>query len=554
MRIRRPSSPLVVAWALIVTLGAVGGPASSATSDRGGSIAWSPCRQGSGFPFECARVRVPLDYSDPETGTISIALIRLPASDPALKIGSLFVNPGGPGGSGVEFARRAAPFLYGGAIQSRFDIVGFDPRGIERSSPLRCFDSPAEWSPAIPRFVYPITPEQEARTQLADQYLADACEARGSAIMDHMATADVARDLDLLRAAVGDDQLNYMGVSYGSFLGVTYANLFPDRVRAMIVDAVVDPIAWTTGVDGEGRTVPFFGRVRSDIGAQATLDEFFRLCDKGGSNCPFGPHSADRYARLADLLADHPIRVSIQGTEIRVIYQDLITNTLFALYEPAAWPFLADVLAQIEAQVSPERLGRSLLALWRSEGMDGRAVARYRNLLEGQPGVGCSDSVNPTSYEDWSEQGAIADERYGYFGRAWTWTLSVCTQWPGFDRERYLGPFDATTANPLLVIGNTFDPATRYQGAQLVHRLMPGSSLLTLHGWGHTSLFLSRCVDRYSAAYLITQTTPEPGTICHATRCRSGRRRSGQRRTAAREQVIPPMVPWPLVPWPLRSP
>ena len=293
MRIRGVFAPLAVVWALIVTLGAVGGPASGASSDRGGSIAWSPCREGSGFPFECARVRVPLNYSNPGAGTISIALIRLPASDPAHKIGSLFLNPGGPGGSGVEFARRAAPFLYGGAIQSRFDIVGFDPRGIERSSPLRCFDSPAEWSPAIPRFVYPITPEQEARTQLADRYLADACEARGSAIMDHMATADVARDLDRLRAAVGDDQLNYMGVSYGSFLGVTYANLFPDRVRAMIVDAVVDPIAWTTGVDGEGRTVPFFGRVSGDISAQVTLDEFFRLCDKGGSNCPFGPHSTD---------------------------------------------------------------------------------------------------------------------------------------------------------------------------------------------------------------------------------------------------------------------
>jgi pimeloyl-ACP methyl ester carboxylesterase len=496
---------------------------------------------------------VPLNYSNPKAGTISIALIRLPATDSAHKIGSLFLNPGGPGGSGVEFAKAVAPYLYGGAIQSQFDIVGFDPRGVERSSPIRCFDSPSEWSPALPRFVYPITPEQEARTQAADQYLADACEAHASAIMDHMATADVARDLDQLRIAVGDDQLNYMGVSYGSFLGVTYANLFPDRVRAVIVDAVVDPIAWTTGVDGEGRTVPFFARNRNDIGAQVTLDEFFRLCDKGGANCPFGPHSSERYDQLAALLRDHPIHVTIRGTELRVIYQDLIVNTLDALYDPSDWPFLAEVLALIEAQASPERVGRSLLALWHSEGMDERAIARYRNFVEGQPGVGCSDSVNPTSYENWSEQGAIADERYGYFGRAWSWTSSVCAQWPGFDRQRYLGPFTATTANPLLVVGNEFDPATRYQGAQLVHHLMPNSSLLTLHGWGHTSLFLSQCVDRISAAYLISQTTPEPGTICQTDQVPF---RQTALRSAAddlREQVIPPMVPWPLVPWALRG-
>jgi pimeloyl-ACP methyl ester carboxylesterase len=547
VRINRSFVPLVLAWSLIAAVGATGGPAAGASPERDGTIGWTPCREGSGFPFECARVRVPLNYSNPRAGTISIALIRLPATDPAHKIGSLFLNPGGPGGSGVEFARDVAPYLYGGAIQSRFDIVGFDPRGVERSSPIRCFDSPSEWSPAMPRFGYPITAEQEARTQLADQYLADACKAHASAIMDHMATADVARDLDRLRAAVGDDQLNYMGVSYGSFLGVTYANLFPDRVRAVIVDAVVDPIAWTTGVDGEGRTVPFFGRVRSDIGAQVTLDEFFRLCDAGGSTCPFGPHSSERYAQLAALLRDHPIHVTIRHTELRLIYQDLIVNTLDALYQPAAWPFLADVLAQIEAQASPERVGRSLLALWRSEGMGGQAIGRYRNLVEGQPGVGCSDSVNPTSYQDWSDQGAIADERYGYFGRAWSWLLSVCTQWPGFDRQRYLGPFTATTAAPLLVVGNEFDPATRYQGAQLVHKLMPGSSLLTLHGWGHTSLFLSGCVDRISAAYLISQTTPEPGTICHVDEVPFRQTTLRSTQNGPREQVISGMVPWPAV-------
>jgi pimeloyl-ACP methyl ester carboxylesterase len=549
MRIKRASASLAVSWMLIAAFVAAGGPASGVSSERGASIDWSPCREGSGFPFECARVRVPLDYSNPQAGTISLALIRLPASDPANRIGSLFLNPGGPGGSGVDFARFAGPYLYGGAIQSRFDIVGFDPRGVDRSAPFRCFDAPGEWRPAFTRFGFPVTPEQEARTQRADLYLASACEARGNPIMDHMATADGARDLDMLREAVGDDRLTYMGVSYGSFLGVTYANLFPDRVRAVIVDGVVDPIAWTTGVEGERRSVPVFTRVRSDMGAQATLDEFFRLCDAGGSSCPFGPHSADRYASLADLLRDHPITVSLPHVgEFRLIYQDLVNNTLFAMYDPFSWPFLAKVLARIEAQAASRSIGRSLLALWRASGVDRRAIARYRNVAEGFPGVTCSDSLNPTSYDAWSEQGAIADERFGYFGRPWTWLASVCAQWPGFDRQRYLGPFDATTAEPLLVIGNTFDPATRYQGAQIVHRLMPQSALLTVHGWGHTSLFLSRCADRISVAYLVSLSTPDPGTICRADQVPFRQEPGGAAARTPREQVIPSLVPWPLVP------
>ena len=546
--IRRRLASLAVSWVLIGALGGIGGQALGASSERGSSIPWSPCREGSGFPFECARVQVPLDYSNPQAGTISLALIRLPASDPAARIGSLFLNPGGPGGSGVDEVRFAGPYLYGGAIQSRFDIVGFDPRGVERSTPLRCFDGPREWSPAFTRFGFPITPEQEERFQRADLYLAGACDARGNAILDHMATADAARDLDLLREAVGDDRLTYMGVSYGSFLGVTYANMFPDRVRAIIVDAVLDPVAWTTGVDGERRTVPFSTRLRSDMGAQATLDEFFRLCDAGGSSCSFGPASSDRFQRLAATLRDHAITVvDPDGTEFRFIYQDLILNTLFSMYDSFSWPFLAEFLADVEAQAPPRQLGRSLHALQQAEGLGSRATTRYHNFLEGFPGVACSDSVNPTSYDAWSEQGAIADERFGYFGRAWTWLSSICAQWPGHDRERYLGPFDRTTSEPLLVIGNLFDPATRYQGAQIVHRLMPNSSLLTLRGWGHTSLFLSSCVDQISVAYLVSRTTPEPGTICRQDQVPFQSPAAATSARTPRAQVISSLVPWPLV-------
>ena len=550
MRNGRSFASVAALCALVAAFAVGGGQTVSAAPDRGSTVRWSPCRPNSGFPFECARVQVPLDYSNPQAGTISLALLRLPAADPAHRIGSLFVNPGGPGGSGVNFVRSAGPYLYGGAIQSRFDIVGFDPRGIGRSTPLRCFDSADQWGPYFTRFSFPITPKQERQWKQADLYLAGACAARGNAIMDHMATADAARDLDRLRAAVGDDRLTYMGVSYGSFLGVTYANMFPDRVRAVIVDAVLDPIAWTTGVGVERDTVPFSTRLRSDMGAQATLDEFFRLCDAGGPACAFAPHSADRFEQLADRLRESAVTiVDPGGHERRFIYQDLILNAAFAMYNSFSWPDLARFLADVEAQVDPRQLGRSLSALHRAEGLgSARGPDRYRNFVEGFPGVACSDSENPASYEAWSEQGAIADQRFGYFGRFWTWVSSICAQWPGFDRQRYLGPFDRVTANPVLVIGNLFDPATRYQGAQAVHRLMPSSSLLTLHGWGHTSLFASRCVDRISVAYLVRRATPDPGTICRQDVVPfTPTSAASAEASARRAEVIRSVVPWPIL-------
>src|SRR5690242_6889093 len=218
MRIRRPVTTLLT-LVLSVSLFAGMQPTAGAAHGTHASIAWTSCHQDTGLPFECARVRVPLDYSDPQGPTISLAVVRLPATDQAHKIGSLFINPGGPGGSGVNFALGAAPYLYGGTIQDRFDIVGWDPRGIIRSTPLRCFDSRSQWGPALAPFAFPLTRTQERRWRKADLYLVHACEDRAGPILDHMATADAARDLDRLRAAVGDDQLTYFGVSYGSFLG-----------------------------------------------------------------------------------------------------------------------------------------------------------------------------------------------------------------------------------------------------------------------------------------------------------------------------------------------
>ena len=429
---------------------------------------------------------------------------------------SLFLNPGGPGGSGVDFTLFAGPSLYTDEVRARFDLVGFDPRGTNRSTALRCFGNQKQWGPYFTPVAFPSTPEEEQAREAADHYLDDACDQRGGRIAEHMATADVARDLDVLRRAVGDDKLTYAGYSYGSFLGVTYANLFPDKVRALIVDGVLDPIAWTTGVDGEAATLPFTTRLRSDAGAQATLQEFFRLCDAGGSACAFAPNSANRFAALANTLKNQPVPVTLpDGSTLELNYSILISATLNAMYDSLTWEDFAQLLADIEAQANPATLGTRLQPfLFRPAYITKRGFPHYPNLLEGFPAVACADSDNPHSYSAWSAAGAAADAAFGYFGRIWTWTSSICADWPFSDPDRYTGPFNKYTANPVLVIGNQFDPATRYQGAVTVSNLLPNSRLLTLHAWGHTSLFRSRCADEIASRYLVDLVLPAPGTVC----------------------------------------
>jgi pimeloyl-ACP methyl ester carboxylesterase len=467
---------------------------------------WMPCFG----PFECATVPVPLDYDRPSGAKVSIAVTRLPATDPARRIGSLFLNPGGPGGSGVDFVVGIGPLLYTDEVRARFDLVGFDPRGIFRSTTLQCFDSPEDW-PALSPFAFPITRDEERTWIASDRVITSACERRAGPIVDHMSTANAARDLDVLRAAVGDRKLTYAGLSYGSYLGNTYANLFPERVRAIVLDGVIDPIAWSTGRSRlEGATVPFSTRVRSDAGAQAALNEFFRLCDAAGDRCAFSGDAAKRFAALARRLAREPVEITLpDGTPFLLDYSNLVEMALGAMYDSFSWAGFAALLAEVEAEAVP-----SAAVAVRLQRFARRPGYVYPNIPEGFAGVSCSDSDNPHHYAAWSINGALADARFGYFGRIWTWASSLCAEWPGSDRDRYTGPFTRKTANPVLVVGNHFDPATRYEGAVLVDQLLPRSALLSVHAWGHASLFLSQCADAAISRYLLTVATPPRGATC----------------------------------------
>ncbi|WP_433717557.1 alpha/beta hydrolase [Actinoplanes sp. CA-051413] len=477
-------------------------------------VAWTACEDG----FECATVPAPLDYDRPRGVQIGISLLRLRAADPGRRIGSLLLNPGGPGGSGVDFARAVARGLPA-EIQARFDIVGFDPRGIYRSTPLRCFDTYEQAIAVLPPFAYPETTAEERRQRVSDDQLAAACARHGGAILDHMSSADAARDMDLLREVLGDKKLSYLGYSYGSLLGQNYANLFPSRVRALVIDAVVDPVAWSTGHGRDARTVPVGTRIASADGAGRTLGEFFRLCDAAGPDCAFSGDASKRYAQLAHRLRGHPATIvdPFSGESYTFTHSDLIATTLGALYSPQIWPDLAFFLDAVHDQLTPAVLGQRLATVRAGLGLAAQPQEEYPNDVEGSPGVTCSDTVNPRSLADWQRSADRAEQRYGYFGRIWNWAWSACGSWPRTaGQDRHLGPWTARTAAPVLVVGNYFDPATRYQGAVAASRLLPNSRLLSYAGWGHGAYFIAgnTCVDTKVTQYLLTSRVPAAGTVC----------------------------------------
>jgi len=473
------------------------------------AVTWTPCQSG----FQCATIEVPLDYGQPAGAKISLAVVRLPAGDPSRRIGSLFLNPGGPGGSGVDLARGIAPVLPL-ELRGRFDIVGFDPRGIIRSTPLRCFKTFEEAISVLPPFAFPVTTQEENVQRDADQALASACKTRGGPARDHMSTADVARDMDHLRQLLGDSKLNYLGFSYGSMLGQVYANLFPNKVRAIVIDGVLDPIAWSTGKGNQAKTLPFTTRLRSDQGAQATLDEFFRLCDAAGDGCAFSGNSKKRFDAMAKKIRQKPI--TDPDGNVLLTYADLIGITLGGLYASFVWPDMAFFFADVEAEVSATALRARLGVIRTKLGLDDPDQEPYPNFIEGFPGVGCSDSVNPNNFAAWRKAADNAERQFGHFGRIWNWASSICLPWPATaGQDHYLGPWTARTASPVLVVGNFFDPATRYEGAVAASKLLPNSRLLSYAGWGHTAFMSGNfCVDNHVTRYLVTTKVPAAKTVC----------------------------------------
>jgi pimeloyl-ACP methyl ester carboxylesterase len=505
---RRPRWVVVpVALAVVLALAAPAA-ANPAAAGEGRppvpTLDWAECGDG----FQCATATVPLDYDRPHSRTITLALIRLPAADPARRIGSLFPNPGGPGGSGVQFVREAARLVYSPETLARFDIVGLDPRGVGGSTPVRCFTSPAqeaEFEADYP--IFPVTREEERRSARKSVELARRCWSLSGWLLPHLSTANVARDLDLLRQAVGDKRLTYVGYSYGTYLGATYANLFPKRVRALVLDAVVDPTRYPAGGNAP---LPFL-RIGSERSATRALHEFFRQCAAvGPQRCPFaaGGSPAAKFAELAERLRAHPIEVPTPEGPITVGYAELVAVTFQLLYSPI-WTDLAVLLQELYVATEPAAAAQ-VLARARTADAPGLAP-----MDESQISIICADTNTPDDPRAWPPIARRADRRSPYFGSLLTYiSQQPCASWRKRDPDRYLGPWDARTSAPALILGTRFDPVTPYEGAVKLARIMPRSRLLTLDGYGHTTILASSCTAQAVERYLLEVAPPPRGTVC----------------------------------------
>ncbi len=473
-------------------------------------------------PYQCTTARVPLSYRRPNGPKIELALGRLPAANPAARIGSLFWNPGGPGGGGK------IPPPFSELLHERFDLVGFDPRGVGESTPLRCFDTPEEGFELLaPPF--PITPAQERDVIARSIAGSAACARNGGPILAHMGTANVARDLDLLRQAVGDRSLSYLGFSYGTHLGTVYANLFPRRVRALMLDSVIDPVEWTTGETPFERRAPLDIRVGSFFGAYDALLTFLEACRRD-ERCAFREGRQDllrKYDRLLARIRREPVELvdPTTGETFAITYQDVVYLTLGGLYDPANSPLLAEILQELWLATEDRR---SVAWLRRAPVRRLMASAPLRAAqqqvepyfgIEQTLAVLCSDSNNPSNPWEWPFWARLADRWAPYFGSAWVYGSLPCASWPVRDPDRYAGPWDRETANPVLLVANRLgDPATPYEDAVSTQRRLANARLLTLDSFGHIALVQSQCVVTAVERYVIALELPRRGTVCQPDR------------------------------------
>ena len=504
------------------------GPASTATNvttaatpsevqARVPVIRWENCGGGA----KCAEVRVPLDYDYPNGVKTRLNLLKVPAAVPSRKIGTLFVNPGGPGGTSTDFA-QFFPELVRPAIHNRFDIVGIDPRGTSRPYTV-CRTDRKE--PPYPFYAFPRTTKQVDTWIRHDNWHRRACRTGENRITNHLSTADTARDMDLIRQAVGDEKLTYYGVSYGSYLGATYAAMFPDKVRALIIDAVLDPVAWATGRGGSGATVPFSTRLKSGYGAAEALSSALARCDElSRRRCALSGSATQTWNDLVRRLRKGPVKV---GRHFTLTYAGLVGGTLGALYSAEAYPSLMRMLKELHAavfdNVTIKDARRTLQAPKDRRGIPGpygiTGRPAFGRAIDPFHAIACADTMNPTDPYVWRRAAINSEKTQPWFGRLWTWASSTCADWSRVAKaDAFTGPFNVTTSAPLLIIGNSHDPATPISGAIAANKLFAGSRLLESKSWGHAALATGACASDAMRDYLISLSLPPVGATCRPAR------------------------------------
>lgn len=459
----------------------------------GQKLAWSECDIG----YECAKLRVPLDYENPNAAEISLQLIRYVDQVKKKRVGSVVLNPGGPGGSGVDFVKSAGKAVARN-LNDEFNVVSFDPRGVGASAPVRCVSGAAE-DAFVSYFANPSNPAQVAQLGALNTSFSQGCKAKSGKLIGHVGTADTARDLDVLRAALGDKKLTYIGESYGTLLGAIYAQLFPKNIRAMVLDGAVDPTL-TDAEAGAGQAKGF----------ETDLASFIAWCVKQKS-CALGSSVADAETKLDRWLAGLETK-PLATSDGRQLTRTLATTAIAVpLYDPTTW-FALNTGLQLAFG------GNAKVLMLLADTLNGRqADGSYTNMIEANVAINCAD--RPAAFASIGDAMAAAAEAAKTaptFGIVLGAGNTPCIGWPA-PAEMAPGPVRADGAPPIVVIGNLRDPATPYAWAESLARQLASGVLVTRDADGHTAYLRSDCVDTLVTAYVVDLKVPPPGASCPAS-------------------------------------
>lgn len=457
----------------------------------GQTLDWQAC---GGAGFDCTTVTAPRDYADPSAGELELAVIRHRATsgDP---LGSLLTNPGGPGVSGVGTVRDSLSLVADQRLTSDYDIIGFDPRGVGQSSPVTCYDAAG-----MDSYLYDIPPgargsdERQAALEQRQADFAQACQDGSDGILPYVSTENAARDMDLLRAVLGDQKLNYLGFSYGSLLGTTYAGLFPERVGRMVLDGGIDP-SLPASASGIAQAVGFENALRAFMADCLTQ-----------ADCPFTGSVDDAMADLASMLERADARPLTGADGRRLGADSLMTAIIAALYSDQNWPYLRSAFAEVQN-------GDASTAFLLADFYNGRVDGAYPdNTMEALRAYNCIDYPR----EDDSDEAALLQqlEQEAPVVAPYWLGPDACAAWPA-PPTGTRAAITAPGSPPIVVLGTTGDPATPYTEAQALAEQLSQGVLVTYVGEGHLAYNKGNdCVNDAVDDYLIDDIVPAAGLRC----------------------------------------